>query len=829
MLSSARREGSEAALRLRRDEDIVALPGLAALILLVLFATMLASVAAEKKPVLTDLNPRGVQRGETVRIKLTGSNLVVLTEVKFANTNLSATILDAGRTNAAEIEVRSSATLARGAHEFSVANTNGESGKLKLYVDDLPQLYVRETNPVPRTLRQPEKLPALPVSVWGALEKPGDMDAFEFQGEAGRTIVMDFAAKAVGSKIASGELILLDAQGRVVAENSGFDGGDPLLAFTPAKSGRFTVRVSDRMTAGSKDHFYRLTIGALPYVTGVFPLGVPTDRTNAVELVGYNLSSRSSRSHEAHSSQSEIRNPKSEIDQSLLTSAATVEVKTTSVGEVEVPIDAEKFRARRAFKVMTSAAPELAESEPNDAASRANEIQVPGAMNGRFFSPDKRADVDLFRFHANAGQHLILETQAAQRGSPADTKLEILDARGGPVPRLLLQAVRDSAINFRAIDSVQQGARLDNWEEMDLNHYVYFNGDVARLFRMPQGPDSDLLFYLSAGKRRAYFDTTATGHALEEPCYVIEPHALGDKLVANGLPVFTVFHSNDDDGERRLGADSKLYFTPQTTGDYLVRVTDSRGFSGDRFAYRLVVRDAKPDFKVTLNGANPTVPRGSGQSFGFAVDRIDGFEGEIRVDITNVPLDFIISTPLIIEAGHVEAKGTVFALTNAVSTTNAAIKVMATAMVNGRSVSKDVTSLGQIKVADAPKLFVAFEPFTSLSETNIVAPPEDKPFEIIIAPGQTIPAWLKIHRNGHKELVTFQVDNLPFGVIVDNIGLNGVLIPKEDNDRQIFLTCAKWVSDMDRLCYAIEQNAGRQTSRPLLLKVRKTSPQASAR
>jgi len=54
----------------------------------------------------------------------------------------------------------------------------------------------------------------------------------------------------------------------------------------------------------------------------------------------------------------------------------------------------------------------------------------------------------------------------------------------------------------------------------------------------------------------------------------------------------------------------------------------------------------------------------------------------------------------------------------------------------------------------------------------------DNPLEITIAPGQSIPAWLKIKRNGHDELVTFSVENLPHGVIVDNIGLNGVLIPK---------------------------------------------------
>jgi hypothetical protein len=35
------------------------------------------------------------------------------------------------------------------------------------------------------------------------------------------------------------------------------------------------------------------------------------------------------------------------------------------------------------------------------------------------------------------------------------------------------------------------------------------------------------------------------------------------------------------------------------------------------------------------------------------------------------------------------------------------------------------------------------------------------------------------------------VENLPHGVIVDNIGLNGVPIPKGENDHQVFLTAAK--------------------------------------
>ena len=69
-------------------------------------------------------------------------------------------------------------------------------------------------------------------------------------------------------------------------------------------------------------------------------------------------------------------------------------------------------------------------------------------------------------------------------------------------------------------------------------------------------------------------------------------------------------------------------------------------------------------------------------------------------------------------------------------------------------------------------------------------------------------------------MITFTVDNLPHGVIVDNIGLNGVLIAKDQNEREIFLTAAKWVSETDRLCFAVENQAGKQASLPVLLHVR---------
>jgi hypothetical protein len=339
-----------------------------------------------------------------------------------------------------------------------------------------------------------------------------------------------------------------------------------------------------------------------------------------------------------------------------------------------------------------------------------------------------------------------------------------------------------------------------------------------------------MMMYSSAGKRRAYFGTSAVAHALDETGFIVEPQPLGTKLVPTGLPVFTLHYENDDESERKLGNDSRLGFTAPTNGTYLVRVSDTRGQGGDRFAYRLILREAHPDFTVSLSGANPTVAAGSGQSFSVNVERLDGFEDEVKVEITGLPPGFSVSSPIVIQAGHTEAKGTLFAnldapkpnATNAVTT-----RVRAAAKLAGQTVTKEVNSLGTIQLSDKPKLFVGLESNSesagSAYDPSQISP---APLELTIRPGQSVPAWLKIRRNGHDDLVTFFAENLPHCVIVADIGLNGVLIPKGENERRIFFSADRWVPDQDCLFYMIEQQVGRQTSRPVLLHVRKSSSES---
>ena len=101
---------------------------------------------------------------------------------------------------------------------------------------------------------------------------------------------------------------------------------------------------------------------------------------------------------------------------------------------------------------------------------------------------------------------------------------------------------------------------------------------------------------------------------------------------------------------------------------------------------------------------------------------------------------------------------------------------------------------------------------------------ERKPTEIVIAPGETIPALLKVARNGFDGEIKFGNElsgrNLPHGVYVDNIGLNGMTLLQGETERTIFLTARKWVPEQTRLFHLQVDAEGKQTSWPVMLRVR---------
>ena len=465
--------------------------------------------------------------------------------------------------------------------------------------------------------------------------------------------------------------------------------------------------------------------------------------------------------------------------------------------------------------------PEQAEIEPNNTPKQATAVSAPGTASG-VLAGGPTTDADLFRFRSRKNENWVIETRARRDKSPADTRIEVLHEDGRPVLRLLLRAVRDSAITFRPIDSRSNQARLENWEEMGLNQFVYMSGEVVKNYRMPQGPDSAMQFYTINGQRHCYFDTSATAHALDSRVYVVEPHTPGSRLPDNGLPIFPLYFANDDDGRRKLGSDSRVTFTAPDDGDYLVRVTDVRGFGGDGYKYKLTIRQPRPGFTASIGGRDATIPEGSGQRFTVKVDRIDGFTGPVKVVIENLPEGFAATSPVVVEAGHLSAQGVFNVAPGTKAPAKEAwekVQVVAEADVLGKPIRKPIGNLGTLKIGKAPKALVSL-----LLDKQDQAGDQAGDGVLEIAPGETITAMLRVKRNGYDGDLRFDIENLPHGIIVDNIGLSGILVRAKETQRQIFITAADWVPETQRLIHAVSRQEGRQASRPLRFAVRITRP-----
>ena len=468
-----------------------------------------------------------------------------------------------------------------------------------------------------------------------------------------------------------------------------------------------------------------------------------------------------------------------------------------------------------------------AEVEPNDGIRRAQPVAIPSETYGRMGRP---GDVDHFAFQARAGEALTLEVQAARDGSAMDSRLEVLTTSGQPVEQAVLQAVRDSWFTFRGKDSdTVDDFRLQNWAEMELDEYLYANGEVVRLWLYPRGPDSGFKVYPGEGRRQSLFGTTPLSHALNEPAYLVKAYPAGSRPIPNGLPVFRLNYQNDDDPSRQSGRDSMLLFTAPTTGRYVVRVTDTRGFGGStNYAYRLSVRPQQPEFTVRVDGMNPKVSPGSGREIRFVATRREGFEGPIRIHLEGLPAGFTASTPVEIEAGQIRAVAVLYAAVGAADSMEAsdrAVRVSATAEIQGREVRRELGDLGNVQLDAAPKLTVEILPGP---DRSVVRQEAGRPMELLIRPGQTITARVRADRRDFKARIELGGEdsgrNLPHGVYVDNIGLNGLLIVEDQTEREFFITAARKARPGTRLFHLRANGDGGQCSQPVLLRILEASP-----
>jgi hypothetical protein len=478
---------------------------------------------------------------------------------------------------------------------------------------------------------------------------------------------------------------------------------------------------------------------------------------------------------------------------------------------------------------------EISETEPNDQPAEAQVVPFLAAISGVIDAESSdnaaAADSDCFRFTAQQRTPVLIEVNADRDKSPLDSLVEVFDLNGRQVLQVQLQAVRDSYFTFRGKDSdTADDFRMFNWQEMELNEYLYADGEVVKLWLYPRGPDSGFKVYPGFGNRQTYFGTTPSAHPLQGPAFIVTPFSATAELKDTGLPVFPVYAENDDDPMRQWGRDSRLMFLPPADGEFIVRIRDARGFQGSDYRYRLLIRSPAPDFSVAMSSAELNVFRGTGKEVVFTATRLDGYDGPIEISAENLPAGFTLSDPVVIEPEQRQAMATLIASSDATPPSDvdvAKVIFKAKAEIGDQVVIHDIGGLKSLKLSDNPKVTVRI-----VNVEQHQAGLSDHTPELTVWAGETIRAIMKVDRKDHEGLVEFGKEdsgrNLPHGVFVDNIGLNGLMLLQGQNEREFFITAAKWVPETSRPFYLKSNVEGGITSKPVLIHVRHRNESAKS-
>ena len=291
-----------------------------------------------------------------------------------------------------------------GSRDIRVLTPGGLSNKLTFQVGTLKEVIEAEPNDRKDTATEVKSLPA----VLNGTIMPGDTDVFKFSAAKGSRLVFKADIRALKPFMADavpgwfqGSMALYDSNWKELIHSDNFyTGQDPVILYDAAADGDYYLEIRDSIYRGREDFVYRISIGELPFVSGVFPLGAKYGVPSKVRLYGENLAEDN------------------------------IEVFS---GRRDLPVQyirglAKDGAASNSVPFAFSDLPEIVNEGGNETPAAAKAVALPCIINGRILAPGVP---DVYSFDAAEGEVISLDAPARRLGSPMDTYLEVLDKDGG--------------------------------------------------------------------------------------------------------------------------------------------------------------------------------------------------------------------------------------------------------------------------------------------------------------------------------------------------------------------------------------------------------------
>jgi hypothetical protein len=305
-----------------------------------------------------------------------------------------------------------------GRREIRVITKLGISNALPFYLDQVPEVArkpmktcqcpVLGKEHLAQRKRPPEEEEVritLPCTMNGQIAA-GEVNRYRFPATKGQRLVISVRARQLVPYVADGVpgwlqavIRLYDPNGQEVAYNDDFRfNPDPLLYFEVPGDGEYVLTINEALFRGRESFVYRITIGELPRVTSIFPLGGRLGEPVKIEMDGWGLD------------QATIAPPPPDAQPGVHLLAATAGATVSNY----VPFALDTL-------------PECLDTEPNDDPSQAQKVSLPIIINGR---SDRPGDRDVFEVEARAGDTIVAEVHARRLDSPFDSFVKVSGADG---------------------------------------------------------------------------------------------------------------------------------------------------------------------------------------------------------------------------------------------------------------------------------------------------------------------------------------------------------------------------------------------------------------
>ena len=316
----------------------------------------------------------------------------------------------------AELEIAADAS--HGEREIRLVTARGISNPLVFHIGQLPEVL---RNPM-RTAnfqilgkeaaalrkRPPEEVEeriTIPCTVNGQIAS-GESNRYRFIAHKGQRLLLATLARQLIPYIADAVpgwfqpvLVLTDAAGKELAYGDDYRfKPDPVIFYEVPQDGEYVFAIHDAIYRGREDFVYRVTIGELPFVTSIFPLGSPVGAPVIPQMKGWNLQN---------------------TELSLPAQAA-------GPGVDQLAAHRQGFISNRVPFALDTL-PESNEIKPNHDRAHAQKVTLPVIINGRI---DKPGDWDVFQFAGQSNAVVVAEVAARRLDSPLDSVLKITDAKG---------------------------------------------------------------------------------------------------------------------------------------------------------------------------------------------------------------------------------------------------------------------------------------------------------------------------------------------------------------------------------------------------------------